>query len=351
MIPQLVPNHFTLPERNNELELSPRTSLATVASVRNVDERTLKAILRAAKQSDVEDILYPPHVHGQSPQTSRSDHNCWRYLGRVCRAWHSVMQSDPTFWNRIIAFVDIKYTPECAGDTPIHTFVRLSNDLPLFVYFVRKVPYPPSLDLQEYSTIKDLMKPLWEQMHRIERLVIHANHSSSLPCASEILYGRPTYNLKQLVMIANGEDSIFCRTRLPLATSPVPTYMSQLVDLRIDGYSLLILLKPEVTFNLISAFPELQVLFITSLTYRVDGFTMDKINLFLLNVVPTLFKLTTLVLDTFGVPISTATCPPHMQSLVKSLSVKKTEGPSLQYLLYCLSPVELYLDRCHITTP
>ncbi|KAJ3536832.1 hypothetical protein NMY22_g5860 [Coprinellus aureogranulatus] len=79
--------------------------------------------------------------------------------------------------------------------------------------------------------------------------------------------------------------------------------MSQLVDLRIDGYSLLILLKPEVTFNLISAFPELQVLFITSLTYRVDGFTMDKINLFLLNVVPTLFKLTTLVLDTFEMPI------------------------------------------------
>jgi hypothetical protein len=267
------------------------------------------------------------------------------------------MQADPAFWSFIVAFIDRKYPAGPLEDSPIHTSLRLSKDVQLFIYLVRKVAAPPSVDVHEYPALKGLMDVIWAHMSRVHTLAVHTNHSSSLPDVGRILYYTDPSQLRTLILKSNSDDSVLCwpptRVSIPSLPNPTPSYPTRLTDLRIDGRSCLALLERDRYMNLYVVLSKLHFLCITNLTYRVDRFNEGKIGI-LFNVITTIPQLDTLVFDTFELaspPPSPLSHQVAFPAAVRLLKVRRSGGDSLRYILECIAPEELCLGTCHFTTP
>ncbi|RXW20541.1 hypothetical protein EST38_g5309 [Candolleomyces aberdarensis] len=330
-------------------------------------------------------IDFDPQVH----LSGHVEHGRLHYLGRVCRLWHDILCRTPSVWRHITMYVDTPHTFETISTSPLNIYLTRSATLTICVYLLRKKKVPHSLDLGERMSVQVLLSALEGHLERVEALVVETNQASSLPDFQSLLLRSGDAHsrlsrLRNMMFRCNADDSILQSSS---SSSLLPSIHGRfevnptLTTVYIDGRNLLAMLQSSVSLresgveDVFSSMPMLETFGVNHLTFRVDGYSDERIHHFFLNILPSFPRLKTLALNTFepnddGHPWSIqghrshgalSSSPPSgssqavtplVSTSVPRLIIKCTDQDSIEFVLKRIGyPRTLILIHCYFTFP
>ncbi|KAL0945227.1 hypothetical protein HGRIS_000740 [Hohenbuehelia grisea] len=96
-------------------------------------------------------------------------------VGSVCQRWAQVVTSSPSFWTRLVIFLDT------TASDHIDQYIKLSRDLPFYITVLYRDPGKPLSDVEEKSRVYDVIKQILPYFTRCAGLRLEVRRSSSLP--------------------------------------------------------------------------------------------------------------------------------------------------------------------------